>query len=1144
MLLLIIVLLWFPGKLLATGMFFIQNQGQWEREVLFRTEIPGGFLFLKQKSIVYVMYDAAAVAARHAGKSHTEALARHADPPETIGAHGVEMFFENAAANAAVVPSKALPTSYSYFMGSDESKWARNAGAYQEVRYKGIYPGIDLRVYTHQFTLKYEFIVSPGADPARISLAYQGAEQLSLNENGQIVVKTSVGQFREAEPFTFQEVNGGKKPVSSKFALAGSNTVRFALESYDHTCELTIDPELIFSTYSGSTADNWGHTATYDAAGNLYSGGTVFGLGFPATQGAFQVRFGGLVDVAILKFSPDGSQLLYATYLGGQDTDLPTSLIVNSKNELLILGTTGSDNFPVRSDAFQKTFGKGVRTRPISGLDLTNGSDIFISKLSADGRQLAASTYLGGDMNDGVSQTSFFTIHNYGDPFRGEIVVDAADNVLIASSTNSGNFPLKNPGQTRLGGYQDGIVSKLDPALSTLLWSTYIGAEKEETAFGLKVLPNGDVYVTGSTTSIALPGTKGAYQPALKGSEDAYIAKFSGDKLVKTTYLGTDSQDAGYLLDLDPAGNVCIYGLTNGSYPVSEGVYSNAKSGQFVHALDASLTTSVFSTIIGSGRGTPDISPTAFLVSECGNIYLAGWGGSVNSQTNNNPLSSTSNLPVTEDAMQKVTNGNNFYIAILEQGARSLLYATFFGSSSRNNEVEGDHVDGGTSRFDKNGTIYHATCACGGSNFPVTPQAWSKTNKSENCNNAAFKIDIDRLRADFDVYAGETKDVTTGCAPLALSFANTSEGGIDYIWQVNGNTISREEDGPEYVFNQPGEYIIKLTAYNQLSCKRMDVAEKKVTVVTLNTTVMPDTTVCENTTLQLRAGGGTSYQWTPAQGLSNAASASPSVTVQQTTDFSVVISNAAGCKVTRTVKVVVNKKTDFAGMPDTEVCVGATVTLTVAGDAGQYVWQAADGLEQTTGNSVTVKPEKTTVYTVQGIYADGCKPVRQIRVTVDRSYQPELSIIQSGGACNEAFLYTMSDPAGKGVRYVWDLGNGVGQVGQTVTNYQYGTEGEYTVTVTAYNAAGCALTASKMIRAAPAFTLSNVITPNGDGKNDFFVVPVPGSNFEVFNRWGKSVFKAADYRNDWGKGIGNGTYFYVVDTPQGTHCKGWVEVLE
>ncbi len=1135
-------------KVLATaaqagGAHFIQNKGQWPKEVLYRTEIPGGFLFLKKNSFVYVLYDQKSLPDIHNSVHAPLNPLAKISSEKWVKAHGVEVAFLNANENTTVSPVSKIATTFSYFLSKNESQWAGSVPAFEEITYQNIYPGINLRLYWQQFKLKYEFAVSVGADPAHIKMKYLGADKISINSKGELTVNTSVTPFKEKKPYCFQKFSSNIQEVNSHFEILSENLVAFKFPvGFDKTKPLIVDPELIFSTYSGSVVDNWGHTATYDDSTNLYAGGTVFGVNFPVTVGAFQTRFQGLVDVAILKFSPDGSNLVYATYLGGESTDVPTSLFVNSNQELLIFGTTSSKNFPVSSNAFQKAFGGGTPISPISGLFMENGSDLFISKLSNNGSQLVGSSYFGGSGNDGLSDSTAVKIRNYGDSFRGEIIADAYNRPWIASSTNSGDLASNGVMNGTLSGRQDGLVARFSEDLSALEWATYVGGSGFDAAFSIKISNSNDVYIAGITNSKDLPVHSNALQSQNKGLEDAYVARFTYDKLSGLTYLGTAEADGAYLIDLDASNQVYVYGLSRGDYPVSQGVYSNAKSGQFVQALDAHLSKSIFSTTIGSGRGVPDISPTAFLVNECGNIYLAGWGGNINSGTKYNNESSTLNMPITEDAIQPITNGNNFYIAILEQNAKSLLYATYFGNTS--NTSRGDHVDGGTSRFSKDGVIYHATCACDQSRFPTTPQAWSQTNRSENCNNAAFKIDIDRLHAAFDVYAGNQKNVTRGCAPLAMSFVNMSEGGIDYIWEINGGTISREADQASYTFTVPGTYTVTLKAYNRLSCKRIDIVEKEIVVESLNAKIISDTTVCENSIIQLWAMGAEKYLWSPAAGLDDPTSANPKVKMTASTVYSVEMSSALGCKVTKDVKVNVFNKTDFIAMPPMEQCVGQETVLNVTGQAAQYQW-FANGLPLVgSSNSLTVNPTATTLYTIVGIYEDGCRPERTIELKVDRSYEPQFTIAQSGGDCNQAYLYSMHNTTANATRFKWDLGQGTTEEKEQVENFLYETAGEYTVGLTAYNAKGCALTTVKKLTTEPPFTLANVVTPNGDGKNDSFVVPVANSQLEVFNRWGKQVFKNVNYQDDWGKDVPNGTYFYVVDTPLGRHCKGWIEVIE
>jgi hypothetical protein len=359
------------------------------------------------------------------------------------------------------------------------------------------------------------------------------------------------------------------------------------------------------------------------------------------------------------------------------------------------------------------------------------------------------------------------------------------------STTVSDDFPLINPVSSTLQGNQDAIIAKFDSQLSSLLWSTYFGGSGFDAASGIRIGESGSVYICGGTTSTDLPASAGTIKPVLSDAEDGYLAKFVNDALASLTYVGTTARDIVYLLDLDMEENVYVMGLTFGTYPTTPGVYLNANGKQFIHAMSNDFTQTLFSTVIGSGRNGPDISPTAFMVSECGFIYLSGWGGTVNRERGIGG-SNTIGLPTTQDALRRTTHshtlndgttiGDDFYLMILDQNASSLLYATFFGSP-----VASNHVDGGTSRFDKKGTIYHAACSCRDSNrFPTTPGAWSVINHgdvpgnsdpNDGCNNVAFKFDLDGLKADFDITGNGTPGMAEGCAPFRANFANVSEGG-------------------------------------------------------------------------------------------------------------------------------------------------------------------------------------------------------------------------------------------------------------------------------------------------------------------------------------------------------------------------------
>jgi hypothetical protein len=363
-----------------------------------------------------------------------------------LHSHAYEMRFLNANKNATVLPDKPLPTTNNYFIGNDPSKWASNCRTFQGVTYKNMYPGIDVRYYTANGTLKYDIIVGPGADVNNIAMYFEGVESLKVKD-GALHIKTSVDEVIEMAPYTYQLTESGRTEIPCSFDVKG-NIVRFKLEgNYTKNSTLVIDPSLVFSTFTGSTADNWGYTATYDGKGNFYAGGIVFESGqFPVSNGAFQQSYqGGNIatgenggfDIAIMKFDPTGSNRIYATYLGGsKGNEQPHSMVVDASGNLVIAGRTSSSDYPLVGPL--KTFG------PMGGLQ-----DIIVTKLNATGTALVGSVKIGGSGNDGVNIHSKYAAkgaeslnRNYGDDARSEVILDAGGNVYFASCTQSTDFPV------------------------------------------------------------------------------------------------------------------------------------------------------------------------------------------------------------------------------------------------------------------------------------------------------------------------------------------------------------------------------------------------------------------------------------------------------------------------------------------------------------------------------------------------------------------------------------------------------------------------------------------------------------------------------------------------------------------------------
>ncbi len=282
------------------------------------------------------------------------------------------------------------------------------------------------------------------------------------------------------------------------------------------------------------------------------------------------------------------------------------------------------------------------------------------------------------------------------------------NNIYISTVTASSNFPaVDGLDLTYNGGPTDALLLKFNPALSEILWSTFLGGAGADASHTLKFNEAGDVLIAGGTTSADFPVTGSAYQQQIGGDADGWIARISaaGDVIYDATFTGTSSFDQIYFLDLNEDDEVYVYGQTSGDFPITPGVYNNPNSGQFIQKFDASLTTLIFSTVFGSGRGIPDISPTAFIVNECNNLYMAGWGGAINARSGF-WQSNTVGMPITGDAYQKTTSGSDFYFMVLTDDGSQFLYGTYLGGTQSRT-----HVDGGTSRFDKSGIVYHAVCS-------------------------------------------------------------------------------------------------------------------------------------------------------------------------------------------------------------------------------------------------------------------------------------------------------------------------------------------------------------------------------------------------------------------------------------------------
>ena len=261
---------------------FIENRGQWDNRVNFKAEIPTGAFFMEPKGFTVLQHNASdlqQLSLRMHGifSENDAAQVRKTISPSgdfILHSHAYHVSFLNASKGSVPVPDKALATYNNYFIGNDKSKWQGGCKIYQAVTYQNMYPNIDVRYYTDAGTLKYDIIVRPGGNVNDIALKYDGVDKLEI-KNRELVIGTSVGETRELYPYTYQLQNGTRQTLDCKYELI-NNVVRFKIKDYLPNQTIVIDPTLIFASFTGSAADNWGYTATPGQDGSFFAGGICF----------------------------------------------------------------------------------------------------------------------------------------------------------------------------------------------------------------------------------------------------------------------------------------------------------------------------------------------------------------------------------------------------------------------------------------------------------------------------------------------------------------------------------------------------------------------------------------------------------------------------------------------------------------------------------------------------------------------------------------------------------------------------------------------------------------------------------------------------------------------------------------------------
>ena len=1124
---------------------FIENRGQWPANVQYRGDFKTGAFFLERNGFTVLLHDTADLK-RIAGIKHpVNGVIPHDKKSLTLHSVAYQVSLVGANDNAIKVADKSIPGYNNYYIGNDHTKWASRCKVFQSVTYQNIYPSIDIRYYIDAGNLKYDFIVHPGGDPSRIAMHYEGVNNISIKEK-QLLIKTPVGDIRELRPYSYQPGSNQRETISCNYQLK-DNIVTFSISSYNKNNTLIIDPSIIFCTFTGSTADNWGYTATPGNDGTFYAGGIAFNNGYPTERGYFQEFFGGGdFDIAIIKYSSDGFQKLYATYLGGNGEEQPHSMIVDGNGNLVIAGRTNSANFPLR----------------VPRIGPGGDDDIFISKFNSDATDLIGSVKIGGTGKDGVNirpkdESPFGDdgiLRNYGDDARSEVILDGAGNIFLASCTQSADFPIiaGNGIQSIFGGgRQDGALLKFNPDLSAPFFSTYFGGTGDDACFVASISPiTGNIYIGGGTTSTSgLPGdTTGVIGPVYRGGlTDGFVTEIRADGtgVLKTSYFGTDSIDIVYGLKFDKQGYPYIMGTTTGIWPVINATFRNTGGKQFISKLRPNLSGYVYSTVFGTNSPVPNISPLAFLVDNCENVYVSGWGGSVNLSFH---AGNTSLLPEVNPLPNiPAADGADLYFFVLEKNAQSQLFGSHFGQ----NGGGGDHVDGGTSRFDERGVIYQAECAnCNGVNtpgiiYPAGPVGvWSLTNNSDNCNQAAIKIDMNFSGVSVGLQAAINSVIndTIGCIPLHVEFKDTLQNGVKFFWNFGDGTLDTTfVRSNEHDYLQIGIYKVMLIAEDSSTCNIRDTSYVtiKASDNIAHIDFLPEHALpCESFSMKFtnlsvptyRTFGPKSFLWDYGDGSPfDTAGLTPPRIHQYpgpgTYTVTLYIIDTVFCNESEfTQKVIeISPPTVTAAFESEKIiCEPYRAAFTNTSIQGiTFKWEFGDGTFSTDKDPVHIFPGPGNYNVRLFAYNDAtCNKIDSTDFVTIRVYQnPVASFDWSPNPpiANTPTLFTNGTTGAD--HYQWYFGDGESS---TLTNpsYQYNETLTFTATLIATNAVGCADTANRTVRTLidPLLDVPNAFTPGQTGLNQTVKVEGFGigkMEWKIYNRWGQLVFHTNDRKQSW-----------------------------
>jgi Bacterial Ig-like domain (group 1)/Beta-propeller repeat len=707
---------------------FVRNAGQIDRRVGFYAQGQGySFAFMRKGVLL-----------SFARKNKHQALG---------------LRFVGAGARAAPQGEAQLAGKISYFVGSDPAKWRSGLPTYGRLGYPNLWPGVDMAFKGKNGRLDYEFFLRPGAKVSDIRLAYSGQRGLSLDEHGNLAIRTRFGLLTDARPRSYQMVNGERVSVASRFVLGEGGRFGFDVGRYDTRYPLVIDPGLVYSTYLGGSSDDNGFGIATDAAGNAYVTGFTASSNFP-TASAFDTSYnGGASDVFVTKLNAAGTGLLYSTFLGGSSGDQGLAIAVDGNGNAYVTGFTGSTNFPTKADTSQIPPGSFLYRSSYQG----GSTDAFVTKLNSTGTGLVFSTFAGGS---GADQGWGIAVHSSGD-------------VYVTGDTTSTNWAATTNGlQKSNAGGMDAFFLRLDRFAAAAGYMTYLGGSGSDSARAIAIDPNRNVYLTGGTLSSNFPTGVASFDTSANGGEDAFGTKLTyGGSTMATgdtyaigysTYLGGSGTDRGLGITIDSLSNAYVTGLTSSTnFPTTAGALATAYGGgandAFVTKLNpAGSAPLVYSTYLG---GSGDDRGQGIALDSANDAHVVG-------------RTSSPNFPTTPGAFDTSWNGGDdaFVTKLNPGGSSPLLYSTFLGGSSG---PSSNNDRGMAIALDATANAY-VTGLTNTTDFPTTPGAFDRTY---NGGADAFVTKLDMIGAPNTLTLTPATDTNTVGNPHTVTATVRDFGG-------------------------------------------------------------------------------------------------------------------------------------------------------------------------------------------------------------------------------------------------------------------------------------------------------------------------------------------------------------------------------